>query len=196
MRMSIPILIIVVLAGCAAPAFSPAVAPAVTVVAEAGLIPVGLDRAALCALYTGPDMSERHLLAVEAELALRGGTCTGMVLRSSSRIGSARYSRVPTQTSAPVVQGDNLNCSDFTNAAQAQRVFLSAGGPTRDPHGLDRDGDGFACEWGVARAGLWTAPPPVAASFPTRRSGGRCHVGPRGGTYTITASGRKNYGGC
>jgi hypothetical protein len=23
-----------------------------------------------------------------------------------------------------------------------------------------------------------------------------CHVGPRGGTYTITASGRKNYGGC
>lgn len=23
-----------------------------------------------------------------------------------------------------------------------------------------------------------------------------CHVGPRGGTYTITSSGRKNYGGC
>lgn len=27
--------------------------------------------------------------------------------------------------------------------------------------------------------------------------GGRtCYVGPRGGTYTITASGRKNYSGC
>lgn len=25
---------------------------------------------------------------------------------------------------------------------------------------------------------------------------GTCHVGPRGGTYTITKSGRKNYGGC
>jgi len=23
-----------------------------------------------------------------------------------------------------------------------------------------------------------------------------CHVGPRGGTYTITSSGRKNYNGC
>lgn len=23
-----------------------------------------------------------------------------------------------------------------------------------------------------------------------------CYTGPRGGTYTITASGRKNYGGC
>lgn len=28
------------------------------------------------------------------------------------------------------------------------------------------------------------------------RSGPECFVGPRGGTYTITASGRKNYGGC
>lgn len=25
---------------------------------------------------------------------------------------------------------------------------------------------------------------------------GTCHVGPRGGAYTITKSGRKNYGGC
>lgn len=24
----------------------------------------------------------------------------------------------------------------------------------------------------------------------------KCYVGPRGGTYTITKSGRKNYGGC
>ncbi|NHZ43951.1 YHYH domain-containing protein [Massilia sp. CCM 8693] len=27
-------------------------------------------------------------------------------------------------------------------------------------------------------------------------TGPTCHTGPRGGTYTITASGRKNYGGC
>ena len=27
-------------------------------------------------------------------------------------------------------------------------------------------------------------------------SGSTCYVGPRGGTYTITASGRKNYSGC
>nr|WP_232348105.1 YHYH domain-containing protein [Cupriavidus taiwanensis] len=31
-----------------------------------------------------------------------------------------------------------------------------------------------------------------------RTTGSRqtCYQGPRGGTYTITASGRKNYGGC
>ncbi len=28
------------------------------------------------------------------------------------------------------------------------------------------------------------------------RSGQTCYTGLRGGTYTITASGRKNYGGC
>ncbi len=34
-----------------------------------------------------------------------------------------------------------------------------------------------------------TAPRPSAGQL-------TCHVGPRGGTYTITRSGRKNYGGC
>ncbi len=31
---------------------------------------------------------------------------------------------------------------------------------------------------------------------PQRRDEPVCHVGPRGGTYTITPSGRKNYNGC
>lgn len=36
-----------------------------------------------------------------------------------------------------------------------------------------------------------------AAPSPSYGSGGNtCYVGPRGGTYTITKSGRKNYGGC
>lgn len=37
------------------------------------------------------------------------------------------------------------------------------------------------------------------AALPARRSINSdrvCHVGPRGGTYTITASGKKNYSGC
>lgn len=42
--------------------------------------------------------------------------------------------------------------------------------------------------------------PPTAAASPStasQTSGGQtCYVGPRGGTYTITASGRKNYSGC
>jgi len=37
-----------------------------------------------------------------------------------------------------------------------------------------------------------SAPRPAAVD--SRRP--QCFTGPRGGTYTITASGRKNYGGC
>ena len=39
----------------------------------------------------------------------------------------------------------------------------------------------------------------VTRTQPSRPSQGidpTCHVGPRGGTYTITPSGRKNYNGC
>lgn len=38
----------------------------------------------------------------------------------------------------------------------------------------------------------------AAAKASTARSSGgaTCYTGPRGGTYTITASGRKNYNGC
>lgn len=46
---------------------------------------------------------------------------------------------------------------------------------------------------------LYTPSAPRAAvqSGGSYAAGGRtCHVGPRGGTYTITASGRKNYSGC
>jgi hypothetical protein len=37
----------------------------------------------------------------------------------------------------------------------------------------------------------------LAPQDSSRRTGSpTCHVGPRGGTYTITPSGRKDYGGC
>jgi len=42
-----------------------------------------------------------------------------------------------------------------------------------------------------------SAPRAAAAPGGSYIAGGKtCYVGPRGGTYTITASGRKNYGGC
>lgn len=39
--------------------------------------------------------------------------------------------------------------------------------------------------------------PSVQSAAPSFGAGGStCYVGPRGGTYTITKSGKKNYGGC
>lgn len=42
--------------------------------------------------------------------------------------------------------GPDRNCGDFATHAEAQAFYEAAGGPARDPHGLDGDGDGVACE--------------------------------------------------
>lgn len=38
------------------------------------------------------------------------------------------------------------DCSDFSTWRQAQRFYKAHGGPKRDPHRLDADHDGIACE--------------------------------------------------
>ena len=39
-----------------------------------------------------------------------------------------------------------LKCDDFSAWTEAQAVFLAAGGPSKDRHDLDPDGDGYACD--------------------------------------------------
>lgn len=136
--------------------------------------------------------SQIELLMAEAELGARGQTRYGtsyLGKRTHSLVGRSNYSRNTRRTS-------DKDCNDFQNAGAAQRFFLLSGGPVRDPHDLDRDGDGNACEWGTTLRSTYAVSRPVIRS--TRRVYSRptCHRGPRGGTYTITASGRKNYGGC
>ena len=41
--------------------------------------------------------------------------------------------------------GPDRNCGDFDTWDDAQAFFLAAGGPNDDPHRLDGDGDGVAC---------------------------------------------------
>ena len=42
--------------------------------------------------------------------------------------------------------GPDRNCSDFDTQREAQDFFVAAGGPELDPHRLDRNKDGLACE--------------------------------------------------
>ncbi|KKR16434.1 MAG: hypothetical protein UT44_C0015G0013 [Candidatus Levybacteria bacterium GW2011_GWA1_39_32] len=42
--------------------------------------------------------------------------------------------------------GGDKDCGDFATHAEAQSFFISQGGPGSDPHRLDADHDGFACE--------------------------------------------------
>ena len=50
----------------------------------------------------------------------------------------------PTGTPRPTISGGDKDCTDFATHAEAQAFFESAG--PGDPHRLDRDGDGIACE--------------------------------------------------
>jgi micrococcal nuclease len=40
----------------------------------------------------------------------------------------------------------DLDCGDFDTHADAQSFFIGQGGPSSDPHRLDADNDGIACE--------------------------------------------------
>ena len=51
------------------------------------------------------------------------------------------------------------DCGDFASQRAAQLFFLNAGGPGSDPHGLDSDGDGIACESNPAPYYYGTTPP-------------------------------------
>ncbi len=152
--------------------------------------------ASLWQAHRDPRLTPLQLAFVEAELASRGATSSGSSYigqKTASAYGKSLYSR----GSATSTVSSDRDCADFASPWQAQRFFLDSGGPLTDPHNLDRDGDGLACEWGTtlrsnSRKARATAPVRARPTY----SSSRCYVGPRGGTYTITASGNKNYGGC
>ncbi len=136
--------------------------------------------------------SPRELAIIEAELGTRGETnfqSDYLGIRTASSYGNIRYPRNSEIT-------NSKNCSDFGGSASAQKFFLANGGPISDPHDLDRDGDGLACEWGIdiSRVVQQYYYKPVPVRVNTYSS--TCYTGPRGGRYTLTASGNKNYGGC
>lgn len=140
----------------------------------------------------GFTQSARELSIIEAELARRGETRSGSSYigrRSAGAVGKARFSRT-------AISNNTRNCSDFSSSLAAQQFFLAAGGPSSDPHDLDRDGDGFACEWGTRVRSIANQSQSEIRRTRRPRYTSNCYVGPRGGTYTITASGRRNYDGC
>lgn len=47
---------------------------------------------------------------------------------------------------APPVSAGDKDCSDFKTWREAQKFYKRHGGPQRDPHRLDADHDGIACE--------------------------------------------------
>jgi endonuclease YncB( thermonuclease family) len=53
---------------------------------------------------------------------------------------------LPGGSTTAAVAGGDRDCSDFSTQRDAQNFFEANGGPSSDPHFLDGDGDGKACE--------------------------------------------------
>ena len=62
--------------------------------------------------------------------------------------------------------GPDRDCSDFDTWAEAQAFYEAAGGPESDPHKLDSDDNGIACESLSGAPGSTVGAPTVAPSPP------------------------------
>ena len=76
-----------------------------------------------------------------------------------------------TAFAAPAGAVIDRDCGDFATQAAAQAFFLANGGPSSDPHRLDADGDGRACDSNPCPCGV-SAPHPVAAPVSVFRETG------------------------
>jgi hypothetical protein len=52
----------------------------------------------------------------------------------------------PPPLPAPAPPLRDYDCADFATQQEAQQFFEDQGGPALDPHGLDGDNNGIACE--------------------------------------------------
>ena len=76
------------------------------------------------------------------------------IVASKKNINIASYARTTTNLIGEKIyhrlrlKNETIRkCSHFSTSDDAQRFFLSTGGPQKDIFNLDSDGDGFACKW-------------------------------------------------
>lgn len=109
---------------------------------------------------TGLTPGKTYTYSIYATGGSRSLDSSSAVSTSVKLPGGAR-TPTPKPTRIPIT---DRNCSDFSNWEEAQDFFEAEGGPEQDPHRLDADGDGIACE-SLRRAP--TTPTPNAALTPT-----------------------------
>ena len=84
------------------------------------------------------DMLESCAQRIAVELSQAPGTVTSEPPTTTPALTTADLKYDPF--------GPDRNCGDFDTQVEAQAFFEAAGGPDSDPHRLDQDGNGRACE--------------------------------------------------
>lgn len=73
-----------------------------------------------------------------------GPNIVAYALATNNPVGEPLYERFLLFMTADKYRA---KCAAYASPDLAQIAFLEAGGPENDKHGLDPDGDGFACAW-------------------------------------------------
>lgn len=85
--------------------------------------------------------------------------------RTGTVLITALVAGMLTVSGAPASAAD-MDCGDFPSQKAAQIFFLDHGGPSSDPHRLDSEGDGIACESNPAPYYYGTSPSGGSAPQP------------------------------
>ena len=94
-------------------------------------------------------LASQYQVVQPTDLPTRGSSGPNIIayaLNAPNSLGQEWYSRFMYSGQGRYER----NCAKYSSADEAQRDFLSRGGPDRDPKGIDPDGDGFACDWNPA----------------------------------------------
>ncbi len=86
-----------------------------------------------------------YLLATATDLGPPGRDDTYGWGRLNCGAAVRQAAGIAAEAPSPTATGDR-NCSDFATWAEAQAFFIAQGGPALDPHGLDTNHNGIACE--------------------------------------------------
>ena len=80
----------------------------------------------------------------QSRFAVVGGFVAALLLSGVLGVTSTSGSADLSSAAMKGVKGGDLDCADFSSQAAAQNAYESSG--PGDPHGLDADNDGIACE--------------------------------------------------
>ncbi len=90
--------------------------------------------------------SETEAQAAQANNGKKLGNDKEKVLGTSNNPSNQGQTEKTPAAKDKNCNGPDLNCSDFVTQKEAQEFFIACGGPQKDRHKLDGDGDGIVCE--------------------------------------------------
>lgn len=125
----------------AAPAAAPAAVPAEAPVAAQQQAPAAAPQAA-APKAAAPQVAPKEAAAPKA-VAPKAAAPKAV---PAAKAAPAKPAAAAPKVAVPAVGPNDKDCRDFSSQAEAQAYYVSKGGPTMDPDGLDADRDAVACE--------------------------------------------------